>query len=334
LHDVDPHSALAATLLGVSYDDFIKRKKEPRFKYARQASKPFSFGKPGGMGDVKLVLQQRKQGPDTPCPNGPVMIDDGDGNLVPGYRGLRFCVLMDGAERCGVRKTTTYRDRMIPPTCEHCIECANRLGRTWKQQWSENSRVFDMIADFVDNGMVIQPESLERWPWLKEVFVPWQHLNPGEVMQHVTGRIRNVATSTKESPFCSAANGFFQGMLSDISKAAYRRVTRECYDATVRIPAQQYHNSKRSQYVGCGSPLLGSRAIAFFHDELFLEHPESIAADAAERASEIMIEEMAWYCPDVAATCGAEPTLMRAWNKSAECVRDENGRLQVWEPKR
>lgn len=329
LKDIDPHSALAATVLGVSYEEFIKRKKEPAFKNARQAAKPFTFGKPGGMGSSKLVLQQRKQGPDTPCAGGPAMIDDGSGNKVPGYKGLRFCILMDGAAACGIERVTKWgkRGQDIPPTCRHCLECADRLGNKWLTQWSENEKYFSYINDCVEHGQLITESHLELWPHLRDWFAPNVRLAPGEVMQHVSGRVRGGVD------FCSAANGFFQGLLSDISKAALRRVAHECWDRTVRVPAFAHPNSRASAYAGGPSPLFGSYFIGFFHDELFLEHPESVAHDGATRVSEIMAEEMAWYCPDVAATCGAEPTLMRMWNKAAEKIVDSNGRLIPWEPK-
>jgi hypothetical protein len=330
LRDLDPHSALAATVLGVSYDEFIRRKKEPAFKNGRQAAKPFTFGKPGGMGAAKLVLQQRKQGPDTPCPSGPSLVDDGSGNFVPGYKGLRFCILMDGATSCGSDKVTKWgrRDVPIPPTCRHCLECAERLGEHWLWQWSENTPYFNYVQDCVENGQLVTSSHLELWPHLVDFFVPNKRLAPGEIMQHVSGRVRGGVD------FCSCANGFFQGLLADVAKAALRQVSRECYDSTIRVRDSLYSNSVRSAYAGAESPLLGSRVIVFQHDEIIAEHPESVAHDAATRISEIMRDTMRWYCPDVAATCGAEPTLMRRWYKQAEKVTDSSGRLVPWEPSR
>ncbi len=93
------HNALAATMMGLSYEEFQRRMelKDKVCKATRQAAKPAGFGFPGGLGPVKLVLQQRKSGPNTPNPNGPNMIKDEDGNLVRGNVGLRFCLLMGGA---------------------------------------------------------------------------------------------------------------------------------------------------------------------------------------------------------------------------------------------
>src|SRR4029077_18162383 len=118
----DPHSDFGAFVLGVPYDEFVKRKKERKFKDTRQAMKPPDFGFPGGMSEVRLVHQQREQGPDTPCPGGPSTVKDDDGNPVQGFKGLRFCILMGVTSYCGApgRKTTMYKEQVIPPTCVDC----------------------------------------------------------------------------------------------------------------------------------------------------------------------------------------------------------------------
>jgi len=312
VNKVKPHNALGATMIGMSYEEFERLlKKDPRCKKARQTAKPPNFGYPGGMGPVKLVHQQRKGDVDTPCERGPQMIRLEDGSEVRGYKGLRFCIMMDGAEACGIRKVTSWNDRKIPPTCEHCIECAARLKQVWLRQWPENQAYFKFVTDCCDNGMLVTPAMLRRWPHLEGVFFPGQRLAPGEIIQHRTGRIRGGLE------FCECANGFFQGLLADIAKDALFRVSRECYDRTVRVPDMMYVNSKKSAYAGGTSPLFGSRVILFAHDELIVEHPEAMAHDGAMRVSEIMVEEMRLYCPDLAPACNAEPALMRRWSKAA-----------------
>jgi hypothetical protein len=338
---MDPHSDLAAFVLGVPYEEFIaKRKSIKRYSDMRQASKPENFGKPGGMGDPKLVQQQRKQGPDTPCANGPVLVKNDDGDFVPGYKGLRFCILMDGAERCGVHpdgrpnRVTQWgkRDYRFAPTCAHCLDCASRLGQFWKKRWTESEPYFDLIAEIVRDGMVIEEAALERWPHLKDWFKPWQRLEPATIMQHVSGRLRRASGDDEEkSPFCTLANGFFQGLLADIAKHAHRIITRECYDHTVRVPDMLFPNSIRSKYAGMQSPLYGSRTPVFQHDEIIGEHPRSMAHDASTRIAEVMRDVMRWYCPDLADAAEAEETLMEAWFKSAEKVV-HRGRLVPWRP--
>lgn len=333
LMNIDPHAALAATTLGVTYDEFIRRKKEPLFKAARQASKPFNFGRPTGMSAVKIVLSQRAQGPDTPTEYGPSWIDDGTNtnHKIRGYKGLRFCILMNGARTCGGpgRMVTQWgkRDMPIPPTCRDCLQCAEMLAQAWLTQWSENKPYFDLVDRFVNEGMVVSQAALDLWPHLKPVFAPGTQLEPGQVMQHWSGRLRGGLE------FCSLANTLFQGLLGDIAKLAFRLVARECYDLSIRVPKHLFPGSKASEFAGTKSPLQGSRPIMFAHDEIIGEHPESVAHEGATRISEVMRDCIQYICKDVAATAGADPTLMPRWFKGAEEVRDENGRLVLWKPK-
>lgn len=338
------HNLLGAQMIGMAYDEFQKIIGDPSHpkyqmaKDARQAAKPGNFGFPGGMGPVKMVLQQRKQGPDTPHPSGPAMVKDDDGKLVRGYKGLRFCLLMDGAPRCGevmVREWGSKdRKQVISPTCERCIKCAIRLKEAWLKQWPENIEYFEFINDCMDKGQLITHRHLEMWPHLVGFFEPGKRLAPGEIMQHVSGRVRG------GTDYCSAANGFFQGLLADLAKSALRRISRECYDHTVRV-GLAHPNSKQSVYHGGVSPLYGHRPIVFAHDEIILEHPEGEAHDGAMRVSEVMVEEMMFYCPDLAKACGAEPTLMRRWYKGATPWWRDGGkkragpddRLVPWIPK-
>jgi len=322
---MDPHSQLAARVLGVAYEEFARNRKLVKFAYTRQASKPFLFGKPGGMGDATIVITNRRNGPDTPHPTGKALVEDENRDLVPGYKGLRFCLLMGGPGPCGARKLYEWNDKPCKPACAECLERARELARHWKSTFREYPKYFDFITACVNDGQLITREMLARWPHLQGPFTAGERLNPGEIMQHVSGRIRGGLT------FCDAANGFFQGLLADIAKEAYWRVTRECYDRTVRVPDMLYGNSLRSEYAGAESPLFRSRSIGFFHDEFLNEHPRSIASDACKRVSEIMRDVMRWYCPDYADAAEAEPTLMTAWDKRATKI-SHGGVIQIWTP--
>lgn len=297
---VKVHDALAATFLGISYAEFaagLKGERGPEiaklYKNVRQAVKPANFGFPGGMGAVKLVLQQRKQGPDTTSACGRK------------YKGLRFCVLL-GARACGEHeaggsnKITEYKRKQITPTCSKCIEVAEDIRTKWFQQWPENEDYFKFITDAVDKGQTVKRDGQDF------------RLAPGQIMQHVSHRLRGA------TEFCSAANGFFQGLAADGAKRALTRVSRECYDHTYRMPDGQ------------PSPLYGCRIILFAHDELIVEMPEAVAHLAAMRLSAVMVESMREYTPDVLVE--APPALMRRWFKNAEPVY-VNGILVPWEPK-
>lgn len=329
LNQIDPHAAFAATLLGIELKDFDKKIR--LHSNLRQAAKPNNFSRPGGGGDATLVLQQRKGGEDTPFAEGPSMVDDGNGNLVPGYKGQRFCVLMRNVP-CGVKKTMLWgrrgRERRIPPTCVACLECMQELGAIWKRQWVEAEPYHRYTSNCVDNGMIITPEMIERWPWWGEVFRPGQQLEPMQIAQLWSGRIRKVGAEA-ETPFCVISNSFFQALLADASKLAHRICVRECYDPTGRVPDMLFHNSLRSAYAGMSSPLYGSRIPVMAHDEFIGEHPPGMWHDGATRISEVMRDCLRYICPDLADACEAEPTLMLEWAKGAAKVV-HNGRLVPW----
>jgi hypothetical protein len=185
---IEVHVRLAAAMAGISYEEGIALHLagDPWFKAFRQAAKPGNYGFPGGMGAFKLVLQQRKQGPDTTAADGTK------------YKGLRFCILVRGAARCGEEMITEYKGRTYTPACKSCVEVAQVLREKWMEEFPENKDYFRLIS-----------EQVEQFGW---------------VQQHVTGRIRG------NVQFTSAANGYFQGLAADGAKDALYRVVKECFD--------------------------------------------------------------------------------------------------------
>jgi hypothetical protein len=111
----------------------------------------------------------------------------------------------------------------------------------------------------------------------------------------------------------SGANNDFQMGLAIIAGRAQNRVSYE-------------QDCDRS------SPLYGSRSIVFAHDELLGECDEERGHEVCERVEEVMVEEFVRGCPNHAAACRAEPTLMVNWFKAAEPRYNEAGRLIPWTP--
>lgn len=190
------HTAFAASMVGLSVEEMKARvkAKDPVAVGYRQASKAANFGFPGGMGASTLVLAKRKgiEGTTTAA----------DGTI---YQGIRFCIHMGGAERCGVEKVTQWgpvgREKSIPPTCKRCLECAEDLRGQWFKQWPEMKAYFAYVSNQVENT--------------------------GQITQIGSGRVRNVDNSP--NPFTSGANSYFQGLAADGAKAALYAVSRECY---------------------------------------------------------------------------------------------------------
>lgn len=152
----------------------------------------------------------------------------------------------------------------------------------------------------------------QRWPEMKRYFEfitritrkgdgDIEQMRPGGVPHRRRGGVK----------FSEAANTLFQGLTADAAKHALTQVMRECY-------------------VDMGTPLFGSRVVAFLYDEIIIEAPLDIAHEAAFRLSKVMCEAAQEWIPDVPIT--ATPALMTRWLKGAEAVYDENGRLVPWEP--
>ncbi len=328
-----PHNLLGARMTGVSYEDFNARikAKEQFYVDSRVAAKWGDFGFPGGSGAWKLITICRAQGPDTPAPGGPVLVELEDGREVPGHRGLRFCVLMDGAERCGVEKFTEWTfgngyTRTGAPTCRRCMECVLRLRKFFLETWPEHDGdggYFATIKRWLEEGAPV-PNYARR--------LLGDYVSPGQVVQHRSARVRGGLGDGDSFP--AACNTLFQGLVADAEKWAVRKISRECYDRTVRVATTESPGQRQSAYEGGPSPLYGSHFIMLAHDEPLCEHPEGEAHDAATRVAEIQVEGLRLYCPDLAAACKADPAIMRVLHKAAATVRDENGRLVCWEPKR
>lgn len=113
--------------------------------------------------------------------------------------------------------------------------------------------------------------------------------------------------------YCDGANGFFQGLSADGAKRAGWLITRECYN----VPS---------------SPLFGCRPVVFVHDEygLEVEADYAIARPAAKRLSELMVQGMDEFIPDVPNR--ADSALMERWYKQAEPAYNEAGELVLWRP--
>ncbi len=57
----DVHTMFAATLLGLPYDEVVRRKREPEIKKYRDLGKVYNFGVPGGMKAARLQASAKRQ---------------------------------------------------------------------------------------------------------------------------------------------------------------------------------------------------------------------------------------------------------------------------------
>ena len=146
----------------------------------------------------------------------------------------------------------------------------------------------------------------KRWPEMRLFLNYVGRLAEGGdfvLRQPVSGRVRGGCK------YCSGANTHFQGLVADGAKNAIYKLARECYG-----------NKK--------SALYGVRPWVFIHDEVISEGPLTGLDKWATEKARIMVEGMQPYIPDIPVT--ASPIAMECWSKSAEEVRDDQGKLIPW----
>jgi DNA polymerase-1 len=248
------HTALAAQLAGCTTEEMVGRLKNSdkavalMAKRYRHAAKAGNFGFPGGMGAYKFVLSKRKK-------------NEGSTEAPDGlrYPGIRFCLLLGGAERCGVEKFSQpdRNGNPMPPICRACFEQVNDVLRpAWFRQWD-------------DIGPTSKPGTY--FAWVQDRIGEW---GDGELPCFGTHRVRGGLD------FTNGSNNGFQALAADGAKNALRKLVRECY-------------------LDECSPLWGTRPIFFVHDEIVAEIPEERAALAGPRMAEVMVAAMREYVEDV-----------------------------------
>lgn len=288
------HSELAAEVMGISLQEFLVRlkAKDQQAVYFRQASKPKNFGGPAGMGSPKIVLTNRKESAGfTPCEGGPATNHKGQ----EGYQGIRFCVLIGGAKRCGEVKITEWGKKNYPcaPVCKACVEIeAHVLSPAYFSRFPEIKDYHKWVTKMVNNH---EPAPSVVWDYEAQA-----------------ARIIRLRGGCDFSAF---ANNLFQSMLADIMKAAFVRATRECYLGVTEE--------------GEPSPLAGCRLPLAAHDETISELIEDTAHLSGPRIAKIMVEEGYRIAPQV--TWKAETALGYFWDKRMEPVYRSN-MLVPWVP--
>lgn len=296
------HSDLAAQILGLSLEEFLKRlkNKDKQCVDFRQASKPYNFGRPGLMGAPKIVFTNRGRSVGfTPCEGGPAKNDDG----VEGYHGIRFCILVGGAKSCGVEKITEWKRHPCLAVCKACTEIVeNVIGEAYNKRY---------------------PEMKEYFNWVFKCLERYDNKIPTMVFDHHTGKPKIVrwrgAPPGEESKFKTAAsNHGFQSMLAEMLKDAYWTMTEECY---LGYKAD-----------GSPSPLAGCRVPLVVHDEPVSELILETAHLSGPRIAEIMVASSRKIAPDVVGA--AETALSHHWHKAAEpSYHPVTGQLVPWEPR-
>lgn len=160
------------------------------------------------------------------------------------------------------------------------LDESRSMKKTWSATWPEAKPYFRLIANMLEDPNFIGIQQL----WVKR----WR----------------------RKVTYTSACNTLFQGLGSDIAKAAGWLIITACYFDT-------------------SSPLYGCRPVDFVHDEWILEAPEARAHEAAVELHRLMIAAAAPFLPDVKIRSSA--VVARRWSKRAKATKDANGRFIPWD---
>jgi hypothetical protein len=188
-----------------------------------------------------------------------------------------------------------------------------KCGKEKVMYWNERELSAPTCPDCIGVASELRRQWLEQWPEMNEYFAHFKRY-PGattfgaQLTENDSIRTGFVRAGLNLTTLCNHA---FQHLAAIGAKHALWQVTKECY-------------------VDKGSPLYGSRPILFIHDEIIIEVPIEKADAAARRHSQVMIDAMREFTPDI--PIAAEPTLMTHWYKSAVLVKDSDGKLVPWEP--
>lgn len=160
---------------------------------------------------------------------------------------------------------------------------AKRVKAFWREAWPESWLYADWCTAQCDAGN-----------------------GAGLVEQVFVGRFRGGLR------YPELSNTLFQGLASDLAKAALFQVSKACYV----VPS---------------SPLYGSRPVDFVHDEIVTETPDNGRAhEAAQEQERLMIAAARPFLPDIT-NIECETLLARRWSKAAKPIRDQDGRLVPWD---
>lgn len=160
----------------------------------------------------------------------------------------------------------------------------------------------------VEEATRIRSAWLESWPEMREYF---------RIMSHAT---RDGTATLRQLYSCrwrggliytEACNTMFQSLGADLTAAVLYELQRACY-------------------VTESSPLYGCRVENYVHDQYLLAIPRDGWEHERAEAKRAIVEGVARaWLPDLRPT--ATPMACARWSKSAREVRDETGRLRVWE---
>lgn len=290
----DPHTAIACTILGVSYEEGAKLKKvkDPVFDNARNASKAVNFGKPGGLG-VKTMRAYavKSYGVDKPEDEWLKILQDWDATWteMPAF----FEWINALPKRKG--EATIQRGNVAK------VQQLYSLVQPWSGRLRAGA-TYCSACNSTYQGLLSDVAKRAGWYLFKACY-----LSPA--ILH--------SSAEKYAP-------------SDAVKRAsvgQERVTRW------RDFRGEFTRATQLEIARCAESLhgAGARPGNFIHDQFLVEVAEAQGDSAARAVGSLMNLAGAEILPDVPVKC--EPILARRWSKRAEEVK-ASGVLVPWEDPR
>ena len=182
---------------------------------------------------------------------------------------------------------------------------AEKFREVWKQTYPEMPEYFDYI-----NHKCVDPHNKGWDEKAKEEYDLYCYDSPFGM--HRAG-----------CDYCACANGLgLQTWSADGALAGLISVVRACLTG---------YGSELLGPVGGVSGFRPVVPLMFIHDEIVGKVIlDERTHDRMMEVRRLMIEGLRVVCPDV--LVNANPCLMRRWNKFAEPVYGEDGKLKIWEP--
>lgn len=112
----DTHSYVGGFFLGITLEQFLARKEE--LDAYRRVGKMFNFSCGGGAGAFAIAYNAKAKD------------------------GIRFCLTLNKAKVCGVRKVLGFIGGVQKRACALCVEIAKDLKEKWLQAWPEQGLLF------------------------------------------------------------------------------------------------------------------------------------------------------------------------------------------------
>ena len=158
------------------------------------------------------------------------------------------------------------------------------------------------------------PEMRSYFAWIKKECVdPHGRNERGNLYRYETpmGMVRSKAT------FCAASNG--AGLQAFSAEGALLGLV-ECVTRTFMGEPDILSHDDRG---------VTHRVLNFVHDELVGECRIDVADEVTDEVGACLVRGLRAVCPDV--TIRTEPAIMRRWDKAADPVYGDDGRLIPWE---